>query len=225
MAAIECGKGHMYDPDVYNVCPYCNSGRSVSDIGIQRGGGIPVTSDNRTAPLSPPSPARAPGRASGEVSVTSANKTLPPRAYGLPAGGTSVTDDNKTVGLMKKSMGVEPCVGWLVCVKGADKGKSYELKGRINSIGRSAKNDVTISGDTTISQDNHAKLGYAERGNAFHLVPADNKNIIYMNNDAVYVPTQLKAYDRIVFGDTELLFIPLCGDRFAWSKGGEDEPV
>ena len=25
MAQIECGRGHLYDPEKYAVCPYCNT--------------------------------------------------------------------------------------------------------------------------------------------------------------------------------------------------------
>lgn len=38
-------------------------------------------------------------------------------------------DVGKTVGVLQKSMKLEPVVGWLVCIEGADKGKitGYEL--------------------------------------------------------------------------------------------------
>jgi hypothetical protein len=193
----------MYDPEVHSICPYCNAGR---DTGARAA--VSVLADNKTLP---------PIQAQRGKSATESGATLPPRGYGI-----SVTDDNKTVGQLKHSLGFDPVVGWLVCTDGPDRGKSYDLKGRINSIGRSAKMDVCISGDLTISSENHAKLAYAEKGDAFHIIPADNRNVIYVNGDSVYAPTQLSAHDRIVFGDTVLLFVPLCGAAFRWDKREED---
>jgi len=216
MALTECGRGHMYDPDVYNMCPYCNPGQAAAKGGQRVG--IPVVAEgNRTAPVQ--HPANQAGSGVG-ISIADANKTLPPRGYGAPAG-KAVTDDNKTVGMMKQSLGVDPVVGWLVCVKGKDKGKSFELKGRINSIGRAKSMDICLSGDMTISNENHARVGYSERGNAFHLIPADSKNVIYLNDEPIYMPTPLKPFDRIAFGETEVLFQALCGDNFSWAAAEE----
>lgn len=33
----------------------------------------------------------------------------------------------------------------------------------------------------------------------------------------VLTPVKLEAYDMITVGDVNLLFIPLCGERFNWS--------
>jgi hypothetical protein len=193
----------MYDPETHNICPYCNAGRDTRAYA-----GASVLADSKTLP---------PIQAQRGKSATENSATLPPRGYGV-----SATDDNKTVGQLKHSLGFDPVVGWLVCVEGPDRGKSYDLKGRINSIGRSAKMDVCISGDMMISNENHAKLAYAEKECAFHLIPAENKNVIYVNGESVYVPTRLDARDRIAFGDTVLLFVPLCGTAFGWDKREDD---
>ena len=30
MAQIECGRGHLYDPEKYAVCPYCNTHQQIT---------------------------------------------------------------------------------------------------------------------------------------------------------------------------------------------------
>ena len=47
MAQIECGRGHLYDPEKYAVCPYCNTHQQIT-----------VAAAGRTAPihLSTPAP-------------------------------------------------------------------------------------------------------------------------------------------------------------------------
>ena len=131
--------------------------------------------------------------------------------------GASVTSAGKTVGMMQEKMGFDPVVGWLVCTEGPSRGKSYTIRGGINSIGRSDRMDITITGDRTISAENHARLSYSDKNNRFNLLPGDGRNIVYLNGEEVFSPMPLKAYDQIDFGATKLLFIPLCGEQFTWT--------
>ena len=125
-------------------------------------------------------------------------------------------EENKTVGVFVKKMDIEPVVGWLVCIEGAQKGKDFKIYAKNNTIGRSERMDICIKGDQTISRENHARLAYDEKHNNFHLIPAESTNNIYLNDEPIYVPTKINAYDCIEFGDTKLLFVPFCSDKFKW---------
>lgn len=172
-------------------------------------GGTPVTEGGKTAPIT---------TQGGGRSVTDDSVTRPPRNYETK-NERRVDEDQKTVGELKRKLGIDPVVGWLVCIKGAEKGKDYRLLGKINTIGSSEKMDICIKGDKTISKVNHARLGYGEKTNRFTLIPADGSNVIYLNGEEVYSPTVLSPYDVIEFGETALAFIPMCSDRFTWEKG------
>ena len=128
-------------------------------------------------------------------------------------------EDNRTVGIFQKRMELEPVVGWLVCVDGADKGKDYKLYGKNNTIGRSERMDVYIKNDPTISRENHARLAYDPKHNNFQIIPADSTNNIYLNDEPIYVPTKLNAYDVVEFGETKMVFVPFCNDQFQWKTG------
>ena len=108
MAQIECGRGHLYDPDKYPACPYCNTNKRIivasagrtapirpfqgsslaSDqaAGAQGGPGMsgtPVTAAQRTAPVTG-TPVTAPQKTaplSGMTGtpVTASQKTMPPK--------------------------------------------------------------------------------------------------------------------------------------------------
>ena len=262
MAQIECGRGHLYDPEKYPACPYCNTHQQITVAAAGRTSplrsvlnpgktapvsaaapqktaplsGTPVSAPQKTAPLSgtPVTAAQKtmPPRGYGQ-SVTAPSKTMPPRGYGestpafapapSPAAfGASVTAAGKTVGMMQEKMGFDPVVGWLACVEGPSRGKSYTIHGGINSIGRSERMDITVTGDMTISAENHAKLSYSDRNNRFNLIPGDGRNIVYLNGDEVFAATPLNAYDIIDFGETKLMFVPLCGERFTWKDGEKD---
>lgn len=239
MSQIECGRGHLYDPTVHPVCPYCNGGQKITVASAGRTAplsGTPVTAAQKTAPLSGTS-VTAPQRTAplSGISVTAPQKTAPPRGYGAPPPepvqspppppGISVTAANKTVGMMQSQMGFDPVVGWLACVAGPSKGKSYTVRGGINSIGRSERMDIVVTGDLKISAENHAKISYSEKHNRFNLLPGEGRNIVYLNDEEVFTPMPLQAYDIIDFGETKLLFVPLCGERFTWKAEERDGAV
>lgn len=188
MAITECGRGHIYDMSQYNECPYCNSSRIEYNYG----------DNNKT--ISPEN--------NGNT-----NKTIAPDGYLRRKG-----EENKTVGIFKKTYNIEPVVGWLVCIEGPERGKDYHLWARINTIGRSENMDVCIKRDTTISKENHARLAYDIKHNNYQLIPADSTNNIYVNDEPVYIPVKLNAYDEIEFGNSKMLFIPLCSEKFKWSN-------
>ena len=244
MAQIECGRGHLYDPDKNPTCPYCSGGQKITVASAGRTapigrsvlspsrtapvGGTPVTAAQKTAPLSGVS-VTAPQKTAplSGISVTAPQKTMPPRGYGVPAPepvqtapppgmGVSVAAAGKTVGMMQSQMGFDPVVGWLACVAGPSRGKSYTIRGGVNAIGRSERMDIVITGDLKISSENHAKISYSDKHNRFNLLPGEGRNIVYLNDEEVFTPMPLHAYDLIDFGETKLLFVPLCGETFTW---------
>ena len=255
MAQIECGRGHLYDPDKYPACPYCNGGQKITVASAGRTapigrsvlspsrtapvGGTPVTAAQKTAPLSGVS-VTAPQKTAplSGISVTAPQKTMPPRGYGAPPPepvqtapppppgmGVSVAAAGKTVGMMQSQMGFDPVVGWLACVEGPSRGKSYTVRGGVNAIGRSERMDIVITGDLKISSENHAKISYSDKHNRFNLLPGEGRNIVYLNDEEVFTPMPLHAYDLIDFGETKLLFVPLCGERFTWKTEEKDGTV
>ena len=256
MAQIECGRGHLYDPDKYPTCPYCKTNQQITvaaagrtapvrTTAVNPTAPVPVTAPQPTAPLSrtpvtapqktqPPKgdtpvtddSRTQPPRGYAPTPVTAPSKTMPPRGYAPqpapeptapPRGlGVSVAQAGKTVAMMQQEMGFDPVVGWLVCVEGPSRGKSYTVRGGINAIGRSERMDITVTGDMTISAENHARISYSDRNNRFNLIPGEGRNIVYLNGEELFSPMPLKAYDLIDFGQTKLLFVPLCGERFRW---------
>lgn len=237
MNRIECGRGHIYDADENAACPYCNSARQAVNFG-----GVAVGAASKTAPIGgygapggaaqPPQAYQAPQQAQDYASgrsVLAPNATQPPKAVAqmLEADKQKrVSEMNKTVGpamagkdnVPPGQVRIDPVVGWLVCVSGKQKGLCYKLLNRINRIGRSFEMDVCIEGDMTISGENHARVSYSDRDNSFHLLAPEGLNVYYLNGAQVLMPMRLSAYDIIDFGETKLLFLPLCEERFDWNS-------
>jgi len=233
MASIECGRGHLYNPEQHPTCPYCNTSSQISVSAAGKTAPISVTAAQKTAPISVTAASKT-APLSG-ARVTDSLKTMPPQGYGAAVAssppsthsGISVMASGKTLGMMQAQMGFEPVVGWLACTAGASRGKSYTIRAGINSIGRGDRMDITITGDMKISAENHVKISYSDKNNRFNLLPGEGRNIVYLNDEEVFMPMPLAAYDLIDFGETKLLFVPLCGERFTWGeeKGGSDGAV
>jgi len=213
-----CGFGHLYDSDQYASCPYCNRGaRAIFFPGSGDAGNAADNSgEDRTVA---PSFAASGASFTAPVQPDSIDKTVM-RDY--MRAQIQQESDNKTIGIFqKKNNGLNPVVGWLVCIDGPDKGQDYRLYNKINSIGRAEENDVVLSKEQTVSQRSHARLAYDPRHNNFQLIPSDAVNIVYVNDAPLYVPHLLSAYDVIEFGDTKLMFIPFCSSQFQWAQEEE----
>ena len=158
---------------------------------------------------------------------------------------SSEYDDDKTRTTDDYEDGIEPVVGWLVCVEGEQRGKlnkntfgkhedvitvgetfcdkDYKIRRGKNFIGRSDEMDIAILGDMTISRKNHAAITYNPKQRNFFLIPGDGAGLVYLNNEVVFVPSEVSAYDVIEIGKSKLVFLPLCGIHFDWEKDDKEE--
>ncbi len=112
---------------------------------------------------------------------------------------------------------VEPVCGWLVCISGARVGMDYKIHNGKNFVGRGDDMDIQILGDNEINRKNHAVIVYDRKKRNTVILPGDSSGLAYLNEEAVYVPTELKPYDTIEMGKSRFLFLPLCGDNFEWN--------
>jgi hypothetical protein len=131
--------------------------------------------------------------------------------------GDAGRDDGKTVAVIKEKLGIDPVVGWLVCTEGGEKGRDYRIHSDNNFIGRDARMDIRITGDDTISRENHAVISYDPRDKVFYFSPGDGRSIVRLNDKAIFSTAEIKPYDRIEIGRTKLVFLPLCGEMFEWA--------
>jgi hypothetical protein len=184
-----CNAGHHYDPTQHSTCPFCG----IPDLGV-----------SATRPMK--------DRGGAEDATFAAGM--------IPKGQVEGLEREKgvTVGYFQKKIGLDPVVGWLVCTAGPDRGRDYRLHSERNFIGRSEKMDVCIRGDDAISRENHTVVTFNPRTNAFKLQPGEGRGLVYLNGEDLDVPISLKPYDIIELGETKLVFIPFCGEKFQWEQ-------
>jgi hypothetical protein len=189
-----CDNGHYYDPKKHTKCPY----DGVPDIEIHGPRsiriGAPVGDDSHTRP----------------------------QGQRMGPAGTAVGDDAPTRVIAPGGPNaIDPVVGWFVCVHGPEKGRDYRIRSENNTIGRSKEMYICISGDDSISRERHAVITFDPQRNAFHLGPGEGRGLVYVNGDVLLAHRELKPYDQIQLGKTKLIFVPFCGEKYAWGKNDE----
>jgi hypothetical protein len=137
-------------------------------------------------------------------------KTTPlrPAPGGPPAGATRR--------LVEEQIGIDPVVGWLVCIEGPDRGRDYRIRSENNFIGRDASMDIAIAGDDTISRQRHAIIAFEPGQKQFWLLPGEGRGLNYVNDAMVMSPVQLAPRDLIRLGKTKLMLVPFVDSTFAW---------
>lgn len=205
MAQAECARGHIYDSDVYPSCPYCNGERVSFAFGKAGSADIGKTG----AVLSPGGSDAASRLVPGSTTAGSdIGKTH------VPTGENS---GNKTSFVFESRNKLDPVVGWLVCIEGADKGKDFHLYPRKNFIGRGERMDVSLK-DKSISTDIHAQIAYDDMHNEFYFISGEkSRNTDYLNDIPVYSQAKLSGYDVLRMGTSKFMFVPFCCDKFEWS--------
>lgn len=211
-----CDKGHFYDADKFASCPHCAGGIGNSDetVAIQpdddiKTEALTVDKVEKNIPVRP-----EPIRQESEKQMTGSLSANISRAM-QEVLVSEPDDDAKTVRYYETETGIEPVVGWLVCIQGEDMGKSFNLKDGRNFIGRSAKMDVVLK-DNSVSRDKHAVIVYEPKRREFLAQPGESRELFYLNDNLVLNFEKLKVNDVIQVGNTKLMFVPFCSEAFSW---------
>lgn len=125
------------------------------------------------------------------------------------------TDDQRTVAFYDVENS-HPVVGWLVGVKGVYLGESFNLKAGQNFVGRALNMDVPLTKDTSVSRNKHAIVIYDPKNKKFFVQPGESSGLTYLNGELLLIPTPIQEYEKIIVGNSELVFVPFCGDKFSW---------
>jgi len=183
-----CPEGHFYDPAKHNACPWC---ALPQDAGA---------GEQKTRPVAPPP-------------LPGASPVPPAGSAGPKPGATVRVGAGAAAGARN-----EPVVGWLVCLGGPDRGKDYRLHAEKNFLGRAPHMDIVIESDATVSREKHGVVVFDPKKKSFWVLPGDASGLVYLNGEMVNSPAVMKADDVIELGQTKLVLVPFCGDKYNWSE-------
>ena len=124
-----------------------------------------------------------------------------------------------------KGMRELPAVGWLVITSGAGRGTNFRLVQGSNRIGRNAELEISLdfgdASDPAVSRETNATIVYDPQAGEFFVERDESRNLPLLNGRTIRGEPVLAARDIIRVGNTELVFVPLCGEAFRWGEYGE----
>lgn len=116
--------------------------------------------------------------------------------------------------------------GWLVCIDGADKGVDFHLTYGYTYIGRGVVNGdnkkevgVKLSDKSLTRSSAIARVLYEDKKHEFYVSECSGaEKPTYLNGELVSGFNKLAAGDVIEVGNSKLLFVPLCTEKFSWEE-------
>ena len=210
---VRCGIcGQYYDPSKHFGCPNCSSSSPALTEALYGG----IQSDGRYS---------SPGYGNDHPVTEPVNMQGSYGGYGYRddsgAGQkTQVADHIEKRPLVPTQIAgrgaFSPVVGWLVALNGPCRGTDYRIHSGYNFIGRE-RGDICIHGDPTISKERDTCINYDSRNRTFYVTHENGMNQTLLNERAVRKEeAELYDYDVLTIGQTKLLFMSLCGDKFNW---------
>lgn len=185
MPVVRCVNGHFYDDNKFSECPYCN-------VGVQ---------GQRTI---------------GDQVTQYKPKDMKELVRQIPLDfQEDLSGSDRTIGIYQASLNIDPVVGWIVCMKGAERGRSYQLHSGRNFVGRDLKMDIAIPDDKSISREQHCTIVFDPRKCMF-ILSRGLGEIILVEDAVIQDMFVLKGNERITLGTSEFIFIPFCTEERSW---------
>lgn len=128
-----------------------------------------------------------------------------------------LSENDKTISIITDKNGADYIAGWLVCIKGPEKGRDYRLYHGFNRIGRNHNLDVAVMEDSAISREASLAVVYDDRQNQFYAVQQSGGSA-YLNGLLLEGTKVIKTGDLIEIGKSEFEFIAFCREGRVWER-------
>ena len=135
-----------------------------------------------------------------------------------PEAVQSNSSSEKTFRILQNESGKDPTVGWLVVLNGEHYGEDFRLRSDKNYIGRNEDMDIALTNEKSVSRNKHVIVSFEPRKQVFFVQPGESRKLFYLNEEVVLAPVFLKRNDVLTIGEVDLMFIPLCDEKFTWKK-------
>ena len=175
-------------------------------------------------PAATETPAPAPVEESAPVEASAPVEESAPVEVSAPVAAPVVEnpaprDPNATVALTESEMDYLPRIharAFLVCIDGPMTGASYVFQESRAIIGRQKNYEIALYRDNSVSRSPHAIISYYKDTFRYTVSQGDADKKVSVNGSFISAETDLKLYDVIGIGQTRLLCIPVCSEKFAW---------
>lgn len=206
----KCENGHYYDSDKYAECPRCKS-REAS----------PLKKASDSAPQKVVPQAAASQQAASQEAISQPEASLGAAPQPEAAQPAAVPEAASQQNAMVQPKPKKKITGWLVCIKGELKGTVYELKSGRNTIGGTQAQDIVLAEDDQVARGCQMVVTYDPETRSFVANAGTSRELSYLNGQVVLFNQEMHNRDILQVGGETLLFIPLCGEDFAWDETEE----
>lgn len=191
MGIKKCPNGHFYDNEKYEFCPYCDEKNLFGNDNNKKKGKFSFF-EKTVAKL----------KSDSQDKVT------------VAYNAKEEADDQLTVGMFNTDTAGSPVSGWIVCIEGDEKGKSFEIRQGVNFVGRNSNMDISFLGEPSITRDKHFSLVFEPNKAETFLKPENGA--VYLGDEYVDGVKLLKENDIISAGNLKFIFIPYCNGERKW---------
>ncbi len=191
MGVVRCNEGHFYDNEKFEECPICKSG------------GLPEKPEQREVTF-----AKMPLKGSPTQGKPAERQLM---EFALQ----NRKNDERTVGVFRTGKGMDPVVGWLVCMEGKEKGRDFRLHAGRNYVGRTIRMDIALVDDESITRENHCSIVY-EPNKALTFIIKGEGELVEVNGKRLSDSVTLIGEEEIVIGRSTFIFIPFCREGRKW---------
>ncbi len=195
MGIKKCSNGHFFDDEKYDFCPYCEEKKDSFTEHRHKEKKSPFSIFEKTVAMF--------------KSDTPESVTV---AYGQ--GSNEEIDDQLTVAKYMLDEGGAPVSGWVVCIEGREKGKSFEIRQGLNYVGRNSDMDIAFLKEYSVTRDKHFSLVFEPIKAETFIKP--EMGAVYLNDKFVEGAQKLNENDIISVGDMKLIFVPYCNGERKW---------
>lgn len=185
MSIVKCPFNHYYDDKRSSVCPYCEKTENEQLF-------TDSMNEKNTSYI--------------ELPEYEEQKT---EAY-----GEFVSEFEKTISVFVDESKNELTTGWLVCIDGEEKGKSYTVHSGRNFAGRSLEADIPLMDDSSITREHQFSIVYDPRSVEFYVV--NEGDCTCLNNEPIKKEQKLCDGDVIQAGKSKYVFVPFCKRGREW---------
>ncbi|MDO5550608.1 MAG: FHA domain-containing protein [Lachnospiraceae bacterium] len=191
----KCENGHYYDSDKYTECPRCGS-REASPLKKESGSALQKE----------------------VLQGITLEQGEPERTVPQPEPSWEADPRPNKI---EEPTSKKKITGWLVCIKGELEGTVYELKIGRNTIGGTQAQDIVLAEDDQVARGCQMVVTYDPETRSFVANAGTSRELSYLNGQVVLFNQEMHNRDILQVGGETLLFIPLCGEDFAWDETEE----
>jgi len=206
LAIVRCGNSHFYNNKKYSECPYCKKAKEKENRAGETSG---------DAAQSQALAARESQQVTDYALAYIRSHTGGDEPQNSPQ--ESRTEQKAAEKKRPAENRIRYTAGWLVCVSGADTGRSFPLYSGFNRIGGGSGNDIALR-DETVLREECCSIVYEDRENVFYLVPKKGRNV-FVDGEAEENTRELRSGQVISVGRTRLEFVAYCVGKKKWQCG------